>query len=99
MVRPISAESHSDPLMIPMASSNFSPIQVGFGMFAVLFRILFHRLLSSTFVGRFRSLNSFCTSSTEWMKVSTRLATFGLVEDMMIDVGAIVVLVHVVNNV
>ena len=78
LIRPISAESHSDPLVILIASLNFPPIQVGFRMFAVFFWIFFHRLLSSTFVGRFMSLNSFFASSTKWMKVLTRLETFGI---------------------
>ena len=85
LIRPISVESHSDPLVMLMASSSFPPIHAGFGMFAVFSRSLIHRLLSSTFIGRFRSLNNFCAPSTKWMKVPTRLETFGtrLVADMI----------------
>ena len=78
--RPISAESHSDPLVMQIASSNFPPIHVGLGMFAAFYQTMFHRLLSSTFVGQFRSLNNFRTSSTEWMNVSMR--------SVMLSVGA-----------
>ena len=76
--RTISAKNHSNPLVMLMASSNFSLIHVRVGIFAVFSPSLFHRLLSSTFVGRFMSLNSFFASSTKWMKVLTRLETFGI---------------------
>ena len=55
-----------------MASSNFPPMHVGMGIFDAFSQTLFHRLLSSTFVGRARSLNNFRTSSTAWLKVSMR---------------------------
>ena len=87
MIRPISAESDSDPLVMQMESSNCPPIHVGLGIFAVFFRSLFHRLLSSTFVGLLRSRKPFLESSTELMKVSMR--------SVMLVMGADIILVLV----
>ena len=66
-----------------MESSNFSPIRVGLGIFAVFSWSLFHRLSSSTFVGRVRSQNNFRTSSTELINVLTRLVMLGMGADMI----------------
>ena len=87
LICPISAENHSDLLVMQMASSNSPPMYIGLGMFAAFSWTLFHRLLSSTFVGRARSLNNFRTSSTEWMNVSMRLVTLCIGADMIDSVS------------
>ena len=43
LIQPILDESHSDPLVIQITSSNAPPIHIGFGMFVAFSRILFHR--------------------------------------------------------
>jgi len=83
LILPSSADSHSDPLVVQMANLKYPPMHVGFGMFAAFSLTLFHRLLSSTLIGRSKSLISFSPPSIEWIKISMRLATFGLVEDMI----------------
>ena len=44
-------ESHSDPLVIQLESLNAPSIQVGFRMFLVFPRTLFHRLLIQLLLG------------------------------------------------
>ena len=58
-------------------------MHVGLGIFAVFSRSLFHRLLSSTFVGWVISLINFRASSTELMKVSMRSVMLSVGADMI----------------
>ena len=80
--------SHSDPLVMQMESSNCPPIHVGLGIFAVFSHILFHRLLSSTFVGLFRSPKPFLASSTVLVKVSVRSVTLVTGADMILGIAS-----------
>ena len=66
-----------------MESSNYPPMHIGLGTFAVISCSLFHRLLSSTFVGLFRSQKYFLALSTELMKVSIRLVILVTEADMI----------------
>ena len=84
LIRPISAWSHSDPLVMQMESSNSPPIHEGLGMLARFSLNKLNRAVSSTFVGLVLSWKHFLQASTSWMKVSMRSVVLAVAVDMIL---------------